>query len=267
MVLNGWRSVLVFLTAVFTLTHAQECADYGLIDWIKSVGGTFAPQQELRFLDDGVTMGVFATADISEGTVLSEIPWEYIIVDESDETPEEKKQRTFTKLGPERLRLGCATVRKLAQALQDPQPTPYIEYLKAQPRNILPAFWSDQGKALLQDLLGGIQTVSVPPYDLLRPVEYDWQRLCDGGTLDDDNDVTRQALELVVTRADDKRMVPGYDLYNHDNQPNAQAVATPGVKHTVRAIQPIRAGEQIVVSYNMCPECGGRREDYGTPGE
>jgi hypothetical protein len=264
----GFLAVVAAKMAVVVRGEEAACVDYGLIDWMRSVGGTFAPQQELRFLDDGVTMGVFATADIADGTVLSEMPWEYII-EEEDESAEEKKQRSFTKLGPQRLRLGCATVRRLVEALKEPKaPTPYIEFLKNVPRNVLPALWSDAGKALLQDVLGGIDDVSVPPYDLLRPIEFDWQRQCGGG--DDDgviDDVTLQAIELVVTRADDKRLVPGYDLYNHRNPPNAVAQSNPGIKHTVKALGDIKKGEQIFVSYNMCPECGGRREDYGTPGE
>lgn len=261
-----WLRILSVVLVATAVVRGEEaaCVDYGLIDWMRSVGGTFAPQQELRFLDDGVTMGVFATADIAEGTVLSEMPWEYII-EEEDETPEQKKQRSFTKLGPQGLRLGCATVLKLVQALKEPKaPTPYIEFLKNVPRNVLPALWSDAGKALLQDVLGGIDDVSVPPYDLLRPIEFDWQRQCGGDEAIDD--VTLQAIELVVTRAADKRLVPGYDLYNHRNPPNAVAQSSPGIKHTVTALGDIKKGEQIFLSYNMCPECGGRREDYGTPG-
>ena len=35
----------------------------------------------------------------------------------------------------------------------------------------------------------------------------------------------------------------------------------------VTAGKTIEVGEQIYISYNMCSNCGGRANDYGTPGK
>lgn len=58
-----------------------------------------------------------------------------------------------------------------------------------------------------------------------------------------------------------------YDMYNHRNGEYLNTALTiyRDESHELRAAKNIKAGDQIHNSYNMCDECEGRAEGYGTP--
>jgi hypothetical protein len=144
---------------------------------------------------------------------------------------------------------------------------PYVTYLNAQSEGQLPSAWSKQGKALLQEILGGTPFDPVlPPVEPTEWLEYEWYKRCRG---DRRNELAAKAALLVVQRSDDGLMIPAYDFYNHRNGKwlNTRTKTVVGTHHITKATRTIEPGTQLYISYNMCTECGGRRSGYGTAGK
>ena len=248
-----------------------------LTKWLANVeGGFFNPKQEIRAVgdssDDGgrVFHGIFAKEFIAKGDLLSQIPWEYIITDE--ETDKNLSRNDF-----EEAVLKCGTARNLAREMKqvqtlgkyikDPNSAskygPYIQYLMNQPLGVIPSEWSAKGRVMLEDVLGG-KRQTVPPNYASTWLEEDWYEDCSGDTKDA---VAAKAAMLVVSRGDDDLLVPVYDMYNHRNGKwyNTHMKVDREVNYQVTARKDIQPGEQIYNSYNMCDNCGGRKDGYGTP--
>merc|ERR1719343_853975 len=116
---------------------------------------------------------------------------------------------------------------------------------------------------MFREVLGG-KRQTVPPNYATTWLEEDWYEDCDGDPTDD---LSAKAAMLVVSRADDDLLVPVYDMYNHRNGKyyNTFMKAVRGELYQVTARRDIQPGEQLYNSYNMCDNCGGRRDGYGTP--
>ncbi|KAL3921607.1 MAG: hypothetical protein SGILL_002662, partial [Bacillariaceae sp.] len=258
------------MSAAFAATFG--CVDAGdkkshevLTEWLNSLpGGYFNPKQEIRPVnpssgetDDDVFYGVFAKELIKEGELLNQVPWEYIINDE-EEDPELAEE-------DESGSMKCGTVRNLAKEMKNAEASkygPYVRYLLEQPMGFLPSAWSKKGMQILEEVLGG-ETQKIPPEQAVSWLEEDWFEDCHG---DPEDPIAAHAAMQVVARADDDLLVPVYDMYNHRNGKwyNTHMKLNRGVSHQVTARRDIEPGEQIHNSYNMCDECGGRKDSYGT---
>jgi hypothetical protein len=252
-------------TGIVTLA-AAETIDFGQVDWLNSLkGGYFNPKQEIRRgnPDDPTSyVGIFAKELIEEGDVLAQIPWEFIISAKEFDGEDDDDELTTM--------LMCGTVRNLAAEMKkgaQSKHAPYVQYLLNQTEGQLPSAWSEEGKRLLVDILGGEEYQQIPPVEPVDWLTEDWYEACHG---DPEDTLSAHAAMLVVQRADDDLMVPIYDIYNHRNgkyHATKMMNKNEGENYIVQARRTIEPGEEIYHSYNMCDECDGRANGYGTPGE
>lgn len=270
--LRHWIFLLALLLLSITSstlaswTTNKDNFDEGIFQWMHNSkhGGYYNPKQELRHAipgDPTSLMGVFAAETIEEGEILCTIPWEQLL--ESDVGSEDRSQQ-----------LSCGLVNVLIRewrlGSEKSQYGPYVAYLQKQPFGQIPAVWTPTGKDLLALMLNydsPIKYQRLAPEDSFEWVA-SWEREC-GGNASDPEAV--QAAMMVLQRSDDNILIPAYDFYNHRNGEeflNAGTQITWGHQHETKANRRIEKGEQIHISYNMCPECGGRiASGYGTSGK
>lgn len=264
--------------ADLTSDHSEEDNEplaVKVTKWLDSVdGGYFNAKQEVRPVNDApegeeAFYGIFAKESIAKGEMLAEIPWDIIInEEEADPTLSEEDNSDALRCGTARnLAKEMKQVQTLGKYVKDPSSAsklgPYIQYLLEKPKEIIPSTWSLKGRGMLKHILGG-EHQSVPPLYATTWLEEDWYGDCNG---DPNDELASRAAMLVVSRADDDLLVPVYDMYNHRNGKyyNTHMKVTRGVSYQVTARRDIEAGEQLYNSYNMCDNCGGRTDGYGTP--
>jgi len=281
----GWKKTLLCLAALPLVIGGTTDATENklndksipvlLTEWLNSVeGGFFNAKQEVRAIEaegDGNSFhGIFAKEFIAKGDLLAQIPWEFIINDEESDP-------SLSANDYDEAVLKCGTVRNLAREMKqvqtlgkyikDPQSSskygPYIQYLLDQPLGVIPSDWSVKGKAMFNEILGGSRR-RIPPAYATTWVEEDWLQECHGSPNDE---LGAKAAVVVISRGDDDLLVPVYDMYNHRNGNwyNTHMKVSRGVNYQVTARKDIQPGEQIYNSYNMCDNCGGRKDGYGTP--
>lgn len=264
----------VDLTSDHSTKQAEPIA-FQLVKWLDSLPeGMFNAKQEIREANessDGEAFyGIFAKEFIPKGEVLAEIPWDAIINDEESD-PKLYENDVDGAI------LKCGTVRNLLKEMKQVQTLgkyvedsnsaskygPYIQYLLEQKPGVLPSAWSNPGIHMLTDVLGG-QNQNLPPSYVATWLSDDWYGDCNGDPRDE---LAAKAAMLVVMRADDDLMVPVYDMYNHRNGRyyNTDMIINRGTGYKVVASKDIQPGDQVYNSYNMCMQCGGRRDGYGTP--
>jgi hypothetical protein len=233
--------------------------DFGILEWVHNAeGGYYNPKQDFRYATPGdptSIAGIFAKERIEKGETLCTVPWQRLLM--SDDPTEDDQLCCGT---------GYAVAREMRKA-EDSEYAPYVTYLNAQSEGQIPSAWSKQGKALLQEIIGGTaREPFIPPTEATEWLDDDWYTRCDG---DPHDALTAKAALLVVQRSDDVLMIPAYDFYNHRNGKwlNAGAEIVKGTHHITKATRTIEPGTQLYISYNMCTECGGRRSGYGTAGK
>jgi hypothetical protein len=227
-----------------------------VVDWLQARdGGIFNSKQEIRKV--GPMMGIFAKERIEKGELLCQVPWDSLIHSKRPGSTEEWSDET---------NISCGTVQNLVDEWNkgdNSELAPYIRYLKSQRTGQIPSAWSNAGRALLSDVLGGRkdETQRLPPFNVFWWPE-EWYDDCSGSLKH-----LHQAM-LVVQRADEDILIPVYDLYNHDNgKLNTKCERTHGEYHQTWADKTIEAGEQIYNSYNLCYQCDHRHTEFGTPGK
>lgn len=254
-------SVIVFLSLLASLVVASDAetnsAQQIIIDWVRENGGYFSNKQEFRRAIPGDAtshFGIFAKDDIQRGEVLTRVPWKCVITQEDKEEDSQQNPYFF-----------CGSTRMLIDEMRKGEESffaPYTAYLRSQPRGKIPSDWSDVGKDLLKQVLGGDK---LPPDDV-TDLGGLWQQLCYQGAPIDD--LAQQALMEFHARADDNFLVPLYDLYNHaqDEKSNASVGVFTSEKQEVRATRSISRGEEIAFSYNMAQhQDSWTKNFYGTP--
>ena len=234
--------------------------DFGILEWIhNSEGGHYNPKQDFRYEipgDPNSVAGIFANQRINEGEVLCEVPWDKLL---KGDDPEEEGQLCCGT--------GTAAAREMRKGEKSENYAPYAMYLNAQDYHQLPSAWSDQGKKLLQQIVGGsVKETIIPPDEPTEWLDFDWYNRCQG---DRNDTLSSKAALLVVQRSDDYYMIPAYDFYNHRNGKwtNTETRTIENKHHITTATRTIEEGEQIYISYNMCKECSGRTSGYGTAGK
>jgi len=261
--------------ADLTSDHAEgkkETTAVLLTKWLDSVpGGFFNSKQETRPVSPGSShFGIFAKEDIAKGDLLAKIPWEYIINDEESDPSlsEEDFDGAVLRCGTVRnLAREMKQVQTLSKYIKDPNSAskygPYIQYLLEMPRGQIPSDWSVKGRAIFEGIVGEAPQ-NLPPSFATSWIEDDFLEECNG---DPKDEMGKKAATLVIARGDDDLLVPVYDMYNHRNGIwyNTHMQVNRGVNYQVTARRDIKAGEQIYNSYNMCDNCGGRKDGYGTP--
>eukprot|EP00978_Attheya_sp_CCMP212_P038671 scaffold193915_cov36-Attheya_sp.AAC.1 len=229
-----------------------------LMDWMRSHNAVLNPKQTVQLVDDPTASssspyGVFATSNIVKGEILISVP-EHLIVSGNIQTGDEFK-------------LPCETVALILKEMEKGDTSfyaPYMRYLQSIPEGELPEAWSDAGRKLLTDLMGGDNDSNS-----LFNGQY-WLNKWNGQVCDGKNDPEgNRAALLVANRMEDGQMIPYLDFFNHRNGhfTNADiAVNAETDAFMVVAKRNIRAGEQIYMSRNMCLDCAHWEQNgYGTP--
>ncbi|KAL3925826.1 MAG: hypothetical protein SGILL_000142 [Bacillariaceae sp.] len=230
--------------------HLQQAK--AVFEWVaQSEGSIVHPKQEVRRAipsDISSPLGVYATEDIEEGEILTHVSWDNII---TVGLPEDHGEQ-----------LPCGLVVKLTEELKlgkDSNFAPYVEYLNDEADGQIPSSWSKDGR----DVFLEVVEKEIPPLTQL-----DWfeeaRTYCKLDAAIDP--FIRKAILLIIQRSDDDIMIPAYDSYNHRNGnfTNTQVHCETGEYHQVKARYRIPRGDQILLSYNQCDECGGRSHFYGT---
>jgi SET domain len=253
------RAVVAVLAGVVSVASSADVVDPHLeeareiFNWVSgSTDGWVTPKQDVRREIPGdITspLGVYATKRIEAGELIVRIPWDNII---QSDNPNEDGQ------------MCCGTVRAVAREMKlgnRSKYAPYAIYLNNEADSQIPSAWSDAGKQLLVDVLG----FGLPPDDPVHWITDDWYRRCKG---DPSDKLAEKAALLVVQRSDDSIMIPAYDAYNHrnGNWTNTKTTIEEGKYHETIATKTIEPGQQILISYNQCENCEGRKYGYGTAG-
>mmetsp|Transcript_11839 Transcript_11839/g.32855 ORF Transcript_11839/g.32855 Transcript_11839/m.32855 type:complete len:830 (-) Transcript_11839:6-2495(-) len=237
------------------------------VEWINSVEGGYVNdkyevRRELRN-DPTSRLGVFAKEDVEEGEILLTIPRTCLLSTPNDDT--------------------CETAQLLAQEMEkgdESQFSPYINYLKTQMYPQLPAMWSPKGRMLLKQILGASvikneetgeleaadheMYTDLPPEDI---ADLDWV-VCP--TVDKEkSELELFASMFVVQRGWDELLIPVMDMLSHRNgeyyNTDSNSVHDQNSPVSLWASKPIKKGDEIYTSYDMCTDCGARKRGYGTP--
>lgn len=252
-------TLLIATLAVLVTTAKAAEVDFGMGKWVNAQKkGYFNPKLEVRsipFTNGG--LGIFAKEIVEEDEVLAHIPWSIIIgtdEEEDDDVPEGS--------------LDCGTVRNLAKEMKlgdKSKYAPYIRYILSLPDGQIPSAWSEAGKSLLLDILGGNRML--PPAMATEMLEEEWFEECDG---DKDDPIMTKAAELVFQRNDVGLMVPLFDLIEHRNgdHTNTHSIMKIGKYYKTVASRSLKPGEQLFMSYDLCEECDEEAVEngYGTSG-
>lgn len=229
-----------------------------LIEWFISHGGVFNDKLEMRreFPEDPTSrFGMFAKDDIDEDDLLLYIP-----------------RKVLLTAGDDKGSYGgmwCPTVFNLIEEMKKGDASfyaPYTKYLASQSQGQLPSHWSEEGQALLLELLArddNDPTNNLPPSYITAWITEDWYKECEGG--DDRNE--QHAGLLLVQRGWDDLMIPMYDMMSHRNGKWLNTKSNSVHKKDdikVKASRDIKAGEEIYMSYNFCADCGNKARGYGT---
>jgi hypothetical protein len=244
--------------------------------WIDSAKDGFVTKKQSvsRMVEENIDtpLIVFANQDIKRGELLVQTPWSHIL--QSEDPDKDDKIGWY-----------CGATRKLAEEMKkgaDSFYAPYVTYINDEPDGQLPTQYSFSAKQLLwqviglhRDELNRSQVFDrkeafdhrLMPEFLTDGLERNWYKTCQA---DRDDATMAKAASMIIQRADDDILIPAYDAYNHRNVDNhndkrymnARTQTTDEQFHQTFAQRDIQKGEQIFISYNMCEQCGGRR-DYG----
>ena len=258
MTLRLWFTFLFFCIPWTFALAATQAELEGLVKWVQSKGGFFNSKQEIRHedpTDPTSLLGVFAKERIDKDEILARIPWD-IIIDSGGQAISDDTV------------MNCNTIRNLVQQMKLGEKSmywPFVSYLMSQRVGQIPSAWSEEGKDLLEEMIGKTSDV-LPPEFATDWLDNDWYKVCHG---DRNDPLAANAAMLVIQRADDDILVPLFDIYNHRNGRflNTENEVNTGKDYTITASRVIEAGEQIYMSYNMCSTCNGRENRYGTGGE
>jgi hypothetical protein len=259
--LSQWTIAVVLATNSTTTTEI----DFGLlVKWVNAqANGYVNPKLEIRRLssedETESSLGIFAKERVEGGDVIAHIPWSIIIIgtdeDDDDDFPDGN--------------LDCRTVRNLAKELKlgdKSKYAPYVRHLLSLRDGQIPSGWSDAGKFLVLEILGG-EHQELPPGSVVSMLENEWFKACKG----EENDIiSTKAAELVMQRDDNDLMVPLYDLIEHRNgdYTNTKTQVKESKYHKTLASRDIEAGEQIYKSHDLCEDCNedSIEQGYGTAG-
>jgi len=241
-----------------------------LVAWVRSKGGSFSDKVEIRRVnpdDPSSYMGVFVREAIETKESLFVIPRDCYIhvfdtaieMDPEDEAVEDAYLSNLCQLATKLM-----DEMKLGEASDY---APYIAYLKTQTPGQLPANWSPQGKELLRK-------VAIPGSPMVDWIDWNFkgekQHNCIGETTKNESDsisFEEHMVEMTIQRCFDTALIPIWDMVNHDNgkinTENDSMYEKDGIR--VRAARNLRVGEEIFASYDLCLDCKGIEEYWGTP--
>ncbi|KAG7355308.1 spermine/spermidine synthase domain containing protein [Nitzschia inconspicua] len=241
-------------------TDPQLLRARAILEWIQSDEEAFVHDKQIvrRSIDGDINspIGIFASDEIEKGSLLVRIPWKFII---QSDNPNDTGQ------------LPCGTVHALMRELNlgnESQFAPYVDYLLHEPDDhTIPSRYSENGQRLMLQIVDTNYVsgeTRIPPEEPTSWLRDDWIGFCKA---DPNDTVGIKAATAVLQRSDDAILIPGYDLYNHRNGKwtNTKSVAVQERYYQVIATRNIHKDEELFNTYNFCHDCGGRKNEYGTP--
>lgn len=255
-------------------TPPQDASSYHvlkMVEWLRSIrGGYLSPKVQIRRADPSDPnsyFGFFANHDLERDELLLNIPPEVRL--ESDSSAED-----YTAV----LCDLAWTLKREFDLDYRSDHVHYINYLKEQRRDIIPAVWSQAGKDLLLQVQGWIYMTD---YDLGSAESDHMVNWIDDWFLEscmmneDGNECLDPYFVAVVTqRGFDSMLAPIYDMINHHNG-KVNTFNRRSIYHRdgfdIYASQRIAAGEELFFSYYNCPDCRGcadcpvTQTHWGTP--
>lgn len=254
--------ILLFTCNFNTFCCAENAADDdaalmdGMIQWVKSEGGTVNDKVEIRRMDPGdmtSPFGIFVKETIKESETIMIIPPQcYIMIDDAEEMDveygwQEAYHNNLCKLSHrlmDEMRLG-----------EQSKYAPYISYLKTQKAGQLPVNWSQSGKRILRELYPeGSQVVDWIDQNFKK-------KNCIG-----DDPFESHMVEMTVQRCFDVVLIPVWDMVNHDNGKKNTETGSYHDKQGIKvwASKDIQNGEQIYATYDKCIDCYDVQLLWGT---
>ncbi|KAL9187646.1 hypothetical protein ACHAXT_006024 [Thalassiosira profunda] len=242
------RLLLLLPVALALSPDVDDVLSSQLIEWLRSNGAYINPKLSVARAapaDPSSPRGVFATAALDEGETVCKIPWSLVIGPSA--ALSSKQQRRDSD---------CGTIRAVKDAMAaGDATTPYGRYLRAQPRNATPGFWSDAAKKYLEEMVDSARAEAdhLTEYDELPPHGIDEFDADELRCPDDMRDpLWRHAAMLVKMRGDFEFMVPFYDMMNHHNRlANAKHRYNPYNRDEAIGIE--QTGYEIVTTKSIAP--------------
>ena len=263
-------AVSLSLSSVAAETALQQPEAYQqrLVDWIRSgENGYFHPQVQWKRLGGTGSYAMHTTVDLPKGTPLLVVPRSHII--DSYKTHDD-----------------CVTIARMLGEYErgdDSFFAPYLSYLfddtvGGTGTGLLPASWSEEGKDLLELILGNENGKGLLPRNFIQKSVFakcgdNFRATHDDEELEDE-DLLQQAEDAYLfhlSRSWEDKMVPVLDMYNHRNGESLNVEST--IVHsdddvTAFALRDIKAGEQLQNTYSECMDydCdfGERKYTYPT---
>jgi len=260
-------AALLIALLLTNLTEGNE-TNHGenLIKWLNEEGGHVNDKIEIRRADpsDATSrFGVFTNSDIKRNEIILDIPTSCLLsgakISKKDKNDDDEEEDNGAEMD-------CDLVRNLITEMKlgdDSKYAPYVNYLLAEPWGQLPSAWSEEGRVLLIDMLGQYTVDPIPP---IEPEDWldEWHVVCNGSH----DPFEENASLVVVQRSWDDVLIPVYDMMSHRNGQwhNTKSNSVRGDSNVVvKAKRDIKTGEELYTSYNMCEDCGNRKDSYGTP--
>jgi len=258
-----WVGFLLLLVEGSTAAAKEEnhASSSSLIKWVVDEGGAFNPKQSIRLDGDG-NLAAFAIETIHKGEVLARIPLDLVIEDDGDEDEDGDDEDEDPTI------ISCGLLQSLLSEISlgsDSEHAPYVEYLLSvaeKENKRIPSTWSQPGKDLLLEVMGGKDSQELLVPDIVDS-KLVWKESC-GFLNDDDNNGSWMGIAMIVQNyAKDELLTPLQDWYRHRNgeHRNAGTLLDESEEYLhIVATRTIQDGEQIHDSWTN----EWLMQDYGT---
>lgn len=280
-------------TPLPTTTTTIASSAHSLRRWIESAeNGHVLSALDLRYeihnninADKNNTRGqwkFWAAAPFRKGDVIAKIPATHILqpLSSSSSSPSPLSSH---------LGLPCDMVRRVAQELAlgpDSTFAPLLDHLQELTIETwpIPSMWSAPAKNLLRRLLlidpmeieprlqswTSLSSTPLPPHNPVDWITKEYFKGCKGSKLH----ISAAAL-TVTWGGNDSMIIPLVSLFHHRNGPytNVDIITPWSSPHRTDdgsiyfvTTRDVAQDEPLALSYNLCHECGKRKERYGTAG-
>jgi len=260
-----WVGFLLLLVEGSTAAAKEEnhasSSSSSLIQWVVDEGGAFNPKQSIRLDGDG-NLAAFAIETIHEGEVLARIPLDLVIEDDDDDDEDGDDEDEDPTI------ISCGLLQSLLTEISlgsDSEHAPYVEYLLSvaeKENKRIPSTWSQPGKDLLLEVMGGKDSQELLVPDIVDS-KLVWKEIC-GFLNDDDNNGSWMGIAMIVQNyAKNELLTPLQDWYRHRNGEHRNAgtfLDESGEYLHIVATRTIQDGEQIHDSWTN----EWLMQDYGT---
>jgi hypothetical protein len=263
---NSKMSMLAF-ASFSDHEEPKDASSYHLlkmIEWLRSIpGGYLSSTVQIRRADPSNPhsyFGIFASQDLEKDELIMNIPAEARLEIDS-------KWDDYAYEYTDVLCDLAWTLREEFDLGPRSKHVHYVNYLKEQRRDIIPAVWSHAGKELLMDVQGGIfmkdyEQETADAEHMVNWIDEWFLESClmdeEGKEGEGDQCLDPYFVAVVTQRGFDSMLAPVYDFMNNHNG-KVNTINQRSIYHRngfdIYASQPIAAGDELFFSYFNCPDC------------